>query len=268
MRSVVATPDDAHDEPVRWRSRPASMCSARSRSRPDLVEADDLLALIRSRPARSSRSPSTIDGCPPTIRASGRYPRRGASAVPSRATQGRTTRSTCRRKCSTGPRAPTPIHFLGAHDIDLMRWYFGSEPLKAYARGVERGAGRARDRHLGSRSRRRSVSRAVRSRRSNRRGSIPTPSRRIVDSFVEVIGSSGHLHFDRKRESIEMSTAKAVHLSRRRFWLPTCSAGCAAPSWNVCRTSSRRDHRRHEPHVTRLRRPAGDRGARRHRSHR
>jgi predicted dehydrogenase len=28
----------------------------------------------------------------------------------------------------------------------------------------------------------------------------------IVDSFVEVVGSSGHLHFDRKRESIEMST--------------------------------------------------------------
>jgi predicted dehydrogenase len=29
----------------------------------------------------------------------------------------------------------------------------------------------------------------------------------IVDSFVEVLGTSGHLHFDRKRESIEMSTA-------------------------------------------------------------
>ncbi len=30
----------------------------------------------------------------------------------------------------------------------------------------------------------------------------------IVDSFVEVIGSGGHIHFDRKRESIEMSTEK------------------------------------------------------------
>jgi predicted dehydrogenase len=30
----------------------------------------------------------------------------------------------------------------------------------------------------------------------------------IVDSFVEVIGAKGHLHFDRKRESIEMSTEK------------------------------------------------------------
>ena len=30
----------------------------------------------------------------------------------------------------------------------------------------------------------------------------------IVDSFVEVVGSSGHLHFDRKRESIEVSTTE------------------------------------------------------------
>ena len=31
----------------------------------------------------------------------------------------------------------------------------------------------------------------------------------IVDSFVEVVASNGHLHFDRKRESIEMSTEKS-----------------------------------------------------------
>src|SRR5690606_16352154 len=29
----------------------------------------------------------------------------------------------------------------------------------------------------------------------------------LTDSFVEVIGETGHLHFDRKRESIEISTA-------------------------------------------------------------
>ena len=31
----------------------------------------------------------------------------------------------------------TPIHFLGAHDIDLMRWYFGSEPLEVRAYGAK-----------------------------------------------------------------------------------------------------------------------------------
>jgi predicted dehydrogenase len=30
----------------------------------------------------------------------------------------------------------------------------------------------------------------------------------LTDSFVEVVGTGGHLHFDRKRESIEISTAK------------------------------------------------------------
>ena len=30
----------------------------------------------------------------------------------------------------------------------------------------------------------------------------------IVDSFVEVIGTEGHLHFDRKQESIEISTPR------------------------------------------------------------
>jgi predicted dehydrogenase len=28
----------------------------------------------------------------------------------------------------------------------------------------------------------------------------------MVDSFIEVVGEQGHLHFDRKRESLEMST--------------------------------------------------------------
>ena len=31
----------------------------------------------------------------------------------------------------------------------------------------------------------------------------------IVESFVEVLGERGHLHFDRKRESIELSTEQA-----------------------------------------------------------
>src|ERR1044072_8595734 len=32
----------------------------------------------------------------------------------------------------------SPIHFLGAHDIDLIRWFFGSEPLEARAYGVKK----------------------------------------------------------------------------------------------------------------------------------
>ena len=35
-----------------------------------------------------------------------------------------------RRKDQLG-QSVTPIHSLGAHDIDLMRWYFDSEPLRS-----------------------------------------------------------------------------------------------------------------------------------------
>jgi predicted dehydrogenase len=103
--------------------------------------------------------------------------------------------------------ATTPIHFLGAHDIDLMRWYFEDEPVTAYARGVKGVlTGRGVD-----------TWDVVQAMVSFRGGAIatfeaawiyPNAFPTLTDSFVEVIGTDGHLHFDRKRESIEMSTAK------------------------------------------------------------
>ena len=99
----------------------------------------------------------------------------------------------------------TPIHFLGAHDIDLMRWYFASEPaeVRAYgAKGVltERGI----DTYDLIQAQVKFESEAFATFESA--WIYPNTFPTIVDSFVEVIGSHGHLHFDRKRESIEMST--------------------------------------------------------------
>lgn len=99
----------------------------------------------------------------------------------------------------------TPIHFLGAHDIDLMRWFFASEPVevRAYgAKGVltERGI----DTYDLIQAQVKFENQAF---ATFEAGWIyPNTFPTIVDSFVEVIGSHGHLHFDRKRESIEMST--------------------------------------------------------------
>ncbi|HEU4479199.1 MAG TPA: Gfo/Idh/MocA family oxidoreductase [Pyrinomonadaceae bacterium] len=99
----------------------------------------------------------------------------------------------------------TPIHFLGAHDIDLMRWYFASEPaeVRAYgAKGVltERGI----DTYDLIQAQVKFENEAFATFESA--WIYPNTFPTIVDSFVEVIGSHGHLHFDRKRESIEMST--------------------------------------------------------------
>jgi predicted dehydrogenase len=101
----------------------------------------------------------------------------------------------------------TPIHFLGAHDIDLMRWFFASEPVEVRAYGVKEVlAARGIDTYDLIQAQ---VKFASGSFATIESGWIyPNTFPSIVDSFVEVIGSAGHLHFDRKRESIEMSTEK------------------------------------------------------------
>ena len=99
----------------------------------------------------------------------------------------------------------TPIHFLGAHDIDLMRWYFGSEPVevRAYgAKGVLTSRGIDTYDLIQAQVKFESGAFATFESAWIYPNTFPT----IVDSFVEVVGTQGHLHFDRKRESIEMST--------------------------------------------------------------
>jgi len=99
----------------------------------------------------------------------------------------------------------TPIHFLGAHDIDLMRWFFCSEPVEARAYGVKEVlVQRGIDTFDLIQAQVRFESGAIATVESA--WIYPNTFPTIVDSFVEVIGSQGHLHFDRKRESIEIST--------------------------------------------------------------
>ncbi len=101
----------------------------------------------------------------------------------------------------------TPTHFLGAHDIDLMRWFMASEPVTVFASGTKGVlAARGIDTYDVIQAQVRFKSGAFATIESGwiYPNSFPT----IVDSFVEVIGSRGHVHFDRKRESIELSTEK------------------------------------------------------------
>jgi predicted dehydrogenase len=99
----------------------------------------------------------------------------------------------------------TPIHFLGAHDIDLLRWYFASEPVEVHAYGAK-GVLTARgiDTYDVVQAQVKFESGAFATVESA--WIYPNTFPTIVDSFVEVIGAKGHLHFDRKRESIELST--------------------------------------------------------------
>ncbi|HLZ91532.1 MAG TPA: Gfo/Idh/MocA family oxidoreductase [Candidatus Acidoferrum sp.] len=101
----------------------------------------------------------------------------------------------------------TSAWFLSSHDIDLMRWWLASEAVEARALGcrevlVARGI---------------PTYDVIQAQVKFASGAFVTfesawiypntfPS--TVDSFMELIGSAGHLHFDRKCESIEISTEK------------------------------------------------------------
>lgn len=99
----------------------------------------------------------------------------------------------------------TPAWFLSSHDIDLICWYFDSEPVEARAWGVKHVlAARGINTWDMISAQVRFASGALATFESGwiYPNSFPT----IVDSFVEVVGENGHLHFDRKRESMELST--------------------------------------------------------------
>jgi predicted dehydrogenase len=100
----------------------------------------------------------------------------------------------------------TPAWFLSSHDIDLVRWFFASEPVEARAWGRREVLST-----LGI-----STYDIIHAQLKFENGCIamfesgwiyPNTFPTIVDSFVEIVGSRGHLHMDRKRESLEMSTA-------------------------------------------------------------
>lgn len=101
----------------------------------------------------------------------------------------------------------TPAWLLSSHDLDLLRWFLASEPVEARAWGrkevlVKRGV----PTYDMIQAQVRFASGAFVTLESGwvYPDSFPTP----VDSFVEVIGSAGHVHLDRKRESFEVSTEK------------------------------------------------------------
>ncbi len=102
----------------------------------------------------------------------------------------------------------TPAWFLSSHDIDLIRWIFASEPVEARAWGRQevlkaRGIPTYDLIHAQVRFANGAIA-------TFESGWIyPNTFPTIVDSFVEIIGTDGHIHLDRKRESMELSTPKA-----------------------------------------------------------
>ena len=98
----------------------------------------------------------------------------------------------------------TSAWFLSSHDIDLVRWWLGREPVEARAWGrKEVLAARGIPTYDMIQAQVKFASGAFVTFESA--WVYPNTFPTIVDSFVEIIGSAGHLHFDRKCESVEVS---------------------------------------------------------------
>lgn len=200
----VATPDGAHFAPVRAALEAGKHVLCEKPFTTDLAEADQLLELSRARSGQTLQVAFNH-------RWLSSY-HHGAAAI-ERGDIGRPVAGFARKNDTiyvptemlAWAADTTPIHFLGSHDIDLMRWFFGVEPATVYARGVK-GVLSARGVDTWD---------VVQALVTFEGGAIatfeagwiyPNTFPTLTDSFVEVIGTQGHLHFDRKRESIEMST--------------------------------------------------------------
>jgi len=202
----IATPDYAHFEPVKAVLGAGKHILCEKPFTTELIEADELLNLSRSRPqqklqvAFNHRWLSSYHHGYASIQ-------RGDIGRPVAGYARKNDTIWVATEMIDWAAKTTPTHFLGAHDIDLMRWFFASEPAEVHAYGAR---GVLQERGIDTYD----LIQAQVKFESGAFATIesawiyPNVFPTIVDSFVEVVGSSGHIHFDRKRESIEMSTEK------------------------------------------------------------
>ena len=202
----IATPDYAHYEPVKAALAAGKHILCEKPFTTELAEADELLALSRRRPqqklqvAFNHRWLSSYHHGYASIQ-------RGDIGRPVAGYARKNDTIWVATEMIDWAAKTTPTHFLGAHDIDLMRWFFASEPVEVHAFGAK---GVLQERGVDTYD----LIQAQVKFESGAFATIesawiyPNVFPTIVDSFVEVVGSQGHLHFDRKRESVEMSTEK------------------------------------------------------------
>jgi predicted dehydrogenase len=200
----VATPDFAHFAPVKAALEAGKHVLSEKPFTTELSEADELLALSRTRPnqilqvAFNHRWLSSYHHGFSAIQ-------KGSIGKPIAGYARKNDTIFVSTEMINWASRSTPIHFLGAHDIDLLRWFFSSEPVEARAYGVKEVlVQRGIDTYDLIQAQIRFDGGAIATVESA--WIYPNTFPTIVDSFVEVVGSHGHLHFDRKRESIEMST--------------------------------------------------------------
>ncbi|HEY8373640.1 MAG TPA: Gfo/Idh/MocA family oxidoreductase [Pseudonocardiaceae bacterium] len=107
----------------------------------------------------------------------------------------------------------TVAWFLSCHDIDLVTWMFDDEIVEVYANAVW---GKLRGMGIDTPD-------AIQQQVRFRNGGVatfeacwiyPNTFPTMVDSFIEVVGTDGVIHLDRKCEQIEIATARKFEYPR------------------------------------------------------
>jgi predicted dehydrogenase len=96
----------------------------------------------------------------------------------------------------------TPAWFLSCHDIDLMTWWFDADPIEVYARGIKKVlAAKGFDTYDGIQ--------ALVTYEGGKFATYeaiwiyPNTSPYMPDSFMELVGSLGTVHLDRRAEAVD-----------------------------------------------------------------
>lgn len=108
----------------------------------------------------------------------------------------------------------SPLWFQSSHDIDLMCWWFDDEPVDVVCHGVKRVLkerlgwdtydamqGQVRFKHGGMAT-------------FEASWIYPETHPAMPDSFMAIVGETGHLQIDRKDEAVEMSSEKRFNWPR------------------------------------------------------
>lgn len=99
----------------------------------------------------------------------------------------------------------SPAWFLSGHDIDLMSWWFDSDPVEAHGYGVKQVlAARGMDTYDMIQAQVRYKNGAFATFEAC--WTYPRTHPAMPDSYMEVVGDAGQVVLDRKAEAIEMST--------------------------------------------------------------
>jgi predicted dehydrogenase len=200
---IVATPDAAHFHPVKDALESGRPVHCEKPFTTDVAEADELMGIEKRTGKRIQVSYNNRWLAPNhEIRVA---IARGDIGKPLAGYARRHNQISMPIQALSWAGSSTSAWFLSSHDIDLVRWFINDEPVEARAWGrKEVLAARGIPTYDTIQAQVRFASGAFVTFESG--WVYPNTYPSIADSFLEIVGTDGVIHLDRKREGMEIAT--------------------------------------------------------------